>query len=415
MTTPNDPGEARLRQMFHDAAIELHPTRPAPDLATWPRRAPRGAFFRLSLGLAVCLLAAAAITVVVRPWGGSRAITSGDGAGAGGSLLTVQTNGAVEFLSPDTGAILRTLVGPSPVDSVGRHLSQPDGVTVADKVAYVSYVRPTPVIESIPLAGGTPQYVTEGMDPSASADGRNLAFYRLSDVGSEMSLGSSSGSVIVRDLATGQERTVYAPAGFSMVSSLSWSSDDSELAVSGFFMPGTTRALLRDTLSGVQLLELDQPLSATNPHFVGTPTTLLSSGPTWTDARFLGSGDTVGVLVTPRASSVCQKASTGVLSVDARTGRATTMATLPYNVSDAVFDRSGAFVAFQRVLPPQSCSEPTTTTTTTTTTTVPGRITIGTSGGATAVRTQWALYRWSAGVSTRLANNVAAVTFVPAS
>jgi hypothetical protein len=195
--------------------------------------------------------------------------------------------------------------------------------------------------------------------------------------------------------------------------------------MSDFFMPGTTGTLLRDTLSGVQLLTLDQPLSATNPHFVGTPTTPLSSSPTWTDARFLDSRDMLGVLATPRASSVCQKTSTAVLSVDATTGRATTVATVPYNASDAVFNQSGAFVAFQSVLPPRSCSEPTTTTTTTstTTTTVPGRISmptiasIGSSGGGmiSAVRTQWALYGWSAGVSTRLANKVAAVTFVAAS
>ena len=43
---------------------------------------------------------------------------------------------------------------------------------------------------------------------------------------------------MVRDLATGSERTVDSTTGFTVVEGLSWSSDDTELAMSGVFKSG---------------------------------------------------------------------------------------------------------------------------------------------------------------------------------
>ena len=219
MTDSDTAGEERLRQMFRQAAVQIHPVTPGPGFDTAPAKAPRTPTMRRSLALVLCVVAAAAITFAVHPWGGSRGAGLGDGTGSNGVLVAVASNGSIELLSPDSGAVLSTLVGPSPVDTSGRHLRQPLTITADTQFAYVGYEFPSPVIESIPLSGGTPTFVTAGLDPSVSPDGTELAY---------QSAGSTAaGDIIVRDLTRGSQQTIDSSIGFMMPWAISRSSSSS--------------------------------------------------------------------------------------------------------------------------------------------------------------------------------------------
>jgi hypothetical protein len=421
MTEPDESRETQLRALFHEAAREIHPTRPAPDttMTLTPTRPPRTASVRLTIALAVCVAVILALVLAVRPWGHTETEKAALGPGGSGALLTVESSGAVVLLDPQTGAVLSTVVGPSPVDSDGRHLSQPTDVTAAGEVAYVAYEEPVPVIERIPFGGGTPTYVTDGAFPAVSPDGTQLAFSVLrtgSDTG-----GSTDGVVTVRDLATGVERTVYTTAAVTLINHLSWSPDGTELTMSGIFVsplpttlsPGTPQPLVKE---GVQILALDQPLSTSNPHFLGTPTTwsgLQANDAAWADGQYLGSGANIAVL-SGAVGGICQVTPSSVLSVDPGTGQTTTVATFPYSVSNVVFDQSGDLIAVQRTLPPAACSEPTTTTTTTTTTVPDESVSRGSAEAIRLLPPQMVLDKWSDGTSSPLSTGVVAVAFVPA-
>ena len=238
--------------------------------AARPRRASRPATLGLSIGLAVCLVAALAVGLGLHTFGGSDDVGPAATTAPAGVLLTVRSDGVVALLSPATGAVVRTLVGPSPVDADGRHLSRPDGVAAAGGMAYVAYLQPEPVIESIPFAGGVPRYVTDGMYPSANRAGTELAFVRLPPATNQE---TDPEVVVIRDLATGSERVVDQAAANGLLQTTSWSSNGTELVLSGLFIPG----LLPDAVFAVQLLDLDQPLSSTNPRFVGTPKAILGA------------------------------------------------------------------------------------------------------------------------------------------
>jgi hypothetical protein len=414
MTESDTTGEERLRQMFRQAAVQIHPTTLGPGFDTRPARTRSATTLRRSLGVALCVAVAGAITFAVHPWGASQGPGLGDGTGSDGVLVAVASNGAVELLSPDSGAVLSTLIGPSPVDDSGRHLRRPLSITADTQFAYVAYESPKPVIERIPLSGGTPTYVTAGLDPSVSPDGTQLAYQSGGSTG--------EGDIVVRDLITGSQQTIDSWSGITFGNELSWSTDGTELALSGTFLstlpatlpPGTLPNLITE---GVQLLALNQPLSATNPHFLGTPvgfSGIQGGSPVWSDAQFLGSTGAI-VVVQSGSGGTCRSAPSRLVSVNPTSGDTTTVASFPYLVSDPILDQSGNLVAFQRSF--VSCTPPvtTTSTTSTTTTTVPGRFGGSASVGAFSTATTWTrsvLYKWSDGRASRLGGDVRAVTFV---
>lgn len=416
MIGPDDATERRLRTMFHDAAAGIQPTRPAPTPGAGPARAGRAVGSRLSLGLAVCVVVAAFAALGVHVWGGGGGAGTLPGGGGAGALVTIRADGSVDLLSPDTGAVLRTLVGPSPVDSSGRHLADPVAVTASKSEAYIAYGRLQSTVESVPLAGGPLTYVTDGMVPAVSPDGTMLAFFRLLPT-SDATSTTVTGAVVIRDLATGSERTVDPTTGLTVVEGLSWSTDDSELALTGLFGgSGTGASLVLDAELGVQVLELDEPISTTNPRFVGSPTPLSGGASTWADGQFLPSGSDLGVVVSSPGGA-CQAGPTTVVSVDPSTATTTTVATFGFRVSHAIFDEAGALVGFLRLsLPPGACHAPAPTTTTSST---PGRLGLGPGSGisrggtfSAAVPSRYDLYSWSDGTSSLLAIGVVAVTIV---
>jgi hypothetical protein len=366
--------------------------------------------------------AAWAVVTAVTPFGlyasAASGATGAPGSDSAGTFVTVRSDGTVELLSPRTGAVLHTLVGPSPTDSDGRHPGDAYAVTATKKAAFIAYYSPRPVIERIPLGGGRLTYLTYGMSPAVNRDGTELAVNRLASAG-----GSGSDHVVVRDLDSGSERTVYSGSG--IVEDLSWSANGTELAMSGEFESSATGSVAGEDSLGVQLLVLNQPNSGTNPHFVGTPYSLdplagasspsaaLASiaaskqAPTWTDGQFLGSGGSVAAVVSKPISSACQATTTTVVSVDPTTNQTTTVASFPFLVPNVVFDHEGGLVAFERP-PPPSCPRTSTTTTMTS-----GTGSSSSSETARAVRVRWVLYKWTNHNAIRLANDVVAVAVVP--
>jgi hypothetical protein len=409
MTGPDHATENRLRTMFLDAAPDIHPSRPAPGAGAARSRARRASVSRLSLGLAVCVAVAAVAALGVHVWGGSGGSRSLSGGGAAGDLLTIRSDGSVDLASPATGTVLRTLVGPSPVDSSGRRLHDPFAVTASESDAYIAYGRPRSTIESVPLAGGALTYVTDGMDPAVSPDGSMLAYFRLFRT-SDTTGRTVTGAVVVRNLASGSEKTVDSTAGFTIVQELSWSSDDTELAISGVFDSGAGASLVTDTRLGVQVLSLDEPTSGTNPRFVGSPTSLSAQTAVWSDGQFPGTGTDLAAIVNSPGSA-CQPGTTTVLSVDPTTGQTTPVASLPFRVLHVIFDQAGALVAFERVsLPPDACRVPAPTTTTTSG--AISRLGSSISGSAIVVADRYVLYRWANGASRQLATDIVAATIV---
>jgi hypothetical protein len=149
------------------------------------------------------------------------------------SIVAVTTAGVVEVLNPKTGLAIKTLSGMQ--DAVG------DEIAVTRSTVYFA-VHPqnscTDEIESVPLAGGTPDNVTTGVLPAISPNGSYLAFVREQTGGGvtpvRFGCGSSSGvEVVILDLATHAQTVYRAPPGQAApVSHLSWSPDNKMLLVS---------------------------------------------------------------------------------------------------------------------------------------------------------------------------------------
>jgi hypothetical protein len=396
-----------------EAAPRTLPTHSTPTSEATLLRRPWTRAPRVEFRAVTCIVVTA---VSVFGVGGSGATASPGGNSITGTFLTLRSSGVVELLSSHTGSVLRTLVGPSPIDSDGRHLGDADGLTATRTTAFIAFNSPRPVIESIPLGGGRLTYVTAGMSPAVNGAGTQLAFSRPSASG-----GSTTDNVVVRDLLTGSEASVYSNTGY--VEDLSWSADGTELAMSGDFETRAVGSSVGYDLVGVQVLALHLPISSTNPQFVGpayslnplTGATTSSAAlaniaasthaPIWTDGQFLGSGHNVAAVVSRPIGSVCQATSTVVVSVDSTTGTTTTVASFPFMVPNAVFDDEGDLVAFERP-PPVSCPRASPTTTS-------GNASSSASGSGRAVRIRWVLYKWNHHQAIRLTDDVIEVAVVP--
>jgi len=265
-------------------------------------------------------------------------------------------------------------------------------VAATSKLAYIGYDSPRFSIESVPLGGGAPTYVTHGMSPALSPDGTKMALFRLLPAHH-----TAIDEVVVRNLRTGSERTVYSATGVNVVNRLSWSPDSSELAMTGTFSSSPT-AGIGDFRLGVQILALDEPISATNPHFVGMSTTISGDSATFADAQFLGSSGRLAGL-TGGPLEACQPTSSVVASLDPATGQSVIVSAFPFGVAHVVFDQHGTLIAYEKY-PATPCPPPTPK---------------GEKGTAaiTASIAHWGLYGWVNGTSRHLVNDVIAATAVP--
>jgi hypothetical protein len=157
-------------------------------------------------------------------------------------IVAVTGKGALVVLNPATGEATRILVGSGVAG--GALAVSPDGSTVY----FAARVGCRDEIESVPVAGGTPTEITEGVLPSVSPDGTELAFARepfsggsahqVFLPGCRQAAPTSPGfSVVVRDLASGHETVYPAPPGTdsalpAAISRLSWAPSGRQLLVS---------------------------------------------------------------------------------------------------------------------------------------------------------------------------------------
>jgi WD40-like Beta Propeller Repeat len=239
-----------LRSGSADLAARLSPASPETVRARGNRRRRRRAIVS---GLLAFALGAAgggtAYASLARPAGGMPAgVYPGPAAAAGGAqagrpgIVAVTQAGAVVMLDPVTGRASRVLVASG---AVGDAVSVSPG---GSAVYFTVRKGCADVIESVPVAGGTPRAVTTGVLPAVSPDGSRLAFAREPARGGGTPIDYLKGcrlpditgtqlEVVVRDLATGQER-IYpgSPASPSAlpypVSRLSWAPDGRRLLVS---------------------------------------------------------------------------------------------------------------------------------------------------------------------------------------
>jgi hypothetical protein len=441
MSHPDEEFGSTLRQLLLDTAKEIHPTRPAPPAvvtssgswqqSTVPAIAPPRAkplvprFLVISFAVAI-IIAAVALTVSLRV---SSRGPAGSGASIPGALVVVRSNGAVDLINPNNGTVVKTLVGSSPTVAGGKHLGIPVGVTAHGNLAYVTYGTGSDLgaIYSVPLTGGHLSYVAAGMVAALSEDGSMLAYVRIGPnfgSGSRSNSAFESGSleeIVVRNLQTGSERTVYDPSGTVFFTGLSWSEGRSELLVSGIYENSpTANGPLPGFSERIGVLSLDASVSTDNPRFISSYRAQ-SSGPDRYDPNFIGAGQTVGVLSNV-PSAGCDIRSTSILTLDAVTGGVKTLlGTVPFDASDVQFSASGQPVAVTGFQP--KCVSAVTTTTLPPTSTTLSRIPVetnastGSSGGGTfgvvgQGSNSLSLYKWENGGAVKIASGVDQVAYV---
>jgi hypothetical protein len=180
----------------------------------------------------------AAVTLVLAA-GTAVAIGSGTAAYATGSgepgIVAVTSGGALVVLNPATGATTRTLVS---------HGVMGDELTAGPGGKTVYFATTGCEIESVPAAGGSPTKITRGVLPAINPEGTELAFarepyggfaYATKECGGAPT--TSSFSLLVRNLATGSQRSYPSPSAVPSalpfpITNLSWGPGGRQLAVS---------------------------------------------------------------------------------------------------------------------------------------------------------------------------------------
>lgn len=203
-------------------------------------------------------ITSAVLALVIGAGGGGIAFTSfdqpGPASGAGVTtapasaaparpgIVAVTGKGALVVLNPVTGEAIRVLVASGVAG--GALAVSPDGSTVY----FAARLGCRDEIESVPVTGGRPTEITEGVLPSVSPDGTQLAFAREPFGGgsahqaflpgcTQAAPRSSDFMVVVRDLASGHE-TVYPEPPLAnsalptAISRVSWAPGGQQLLVS---------------------------------------------------------------------------------------------------------------------------------------------------------------------------------------
>jgi hypothetical protein len=179
----------------------------------------------------------AAVTLALAA--GTAAISSGTAAYATGSgepgIVAATSNGALVVLNPATGATTRTLVHSG---VLGDELA----VSPSGKTVY--FATRSCEIESVPVAGGRTTEITRGVLPAINPEGTELAFAREPYGGFAYDTkacggapAASSFSLLVRNLATGSQRSYPSPSAVPSalpfpITNLSWGPGGRQLAVS---------------------------------------------------------------------------------------------------------------------------------------------------------------------------------------
>jgi hypothetical protein len=204
-----------------------------------------------------------------------------------GALLAARGVNELVFLSPSTGADLRTVsIGPKYVFTGGSPNTPPQLVVTSDgRTAFVSVQQagkadPTPVeILAVPLHGGTVQIVaTNASEPAISPDGRELA-YVMTTIGPGIGYRDPSSTIVILNLTSGHKKVIAlccsenAPGTSALtdISYLSWAPDGGSLVFSG-----SASGDLIGTWDWVGLLDLSKPVvelpaTGANPRTLAAP------------------------------------------------------------------------------------------------------------------------------------------------
>jgi hypothetical protein len=412
MTDSDEAFSTRLRQLLLDTSEEIHPTRsaPAPDSAFAESRLHTNRPVPRTMAIAfVSLLVLAIFALTFSFRSGSKSPAAGTV--IPGSLVAIETSGAVVVMNPNTGNVERTLVRPSPVIGHGPEIKMPYAVSATSGYVYVAYTEPVPRIYRVPFNGGPLSYVTDGIEPSVSSDGTQLAFVRVSN---PVDQSGSSEQIILRDLATGSERSVYDLGVTGVVTDISWSPDGNELSITGI-KSGVNSSPFSEppnVSSAVTVLDLGRPLSSHNPRLLITDN-VFPGQHLLSDAQFVGSG-TVAVL-SSRASA-CYDGSTDLLDVKASSGASKIIASLHLVVTQVQFDSAGPAI-FDGITGKCMPGATTTTAVTTPPTMNLGSTKPGSSSGTTFSSTVnikfLVLDKWENGKAVKIASGVVAVALVP--
>jgi hypothetical protein len=183
-------------------------------------------------GIVAAVTLALAAGAAVGSGGGTAAYATGSGEPG---IVAVTTGGALVVLNPATGATTRTLVS-------GKVMGDELAVSPSGKTVY--FATTGCEIESVPVAGGGPTKITRGVLPAINPEGTELAFVREPYGGFNYytkvcggAPAASSFSLVIRNLATGSERSYPSPSTVPSalpfpITNLSWGPGGRQLAVS---------------------------------------------------------------------------------------------------------------------------------------------------------------------------------------
>jgi len=247
------------------------------------RRRRRRVAARSSLGVVAVGVIAALVVTLTSPGGGRQDVAVGPASpqpgGRGGPALVAVSRTSVEFVSPATGAVLRTvpLASRLPSAPVGQIAASPSGREVYAAVYNSNLDTSCPrQLVAIDTATGAQRIIATGASaPAVNPAGTELAYLTSNGPLEGTGLGPVClpTTVTVQNLRTGTRRSwrISPPPvkgqGTEILESLAWAPQGADLVIGSGAGPS----------SGIQILDTAKPAGAGNPLTVGpwaTPTGL---------------------------------------------------------------------------------------------------------------------------------------------
>jgi hypothetical protein len=159
-------------------------------------------------------------------------------------IVVVGVNSRIEVVSSRTLRVIRTLATSTGLFQGPETLAaSPSGVLFFDGVRHYSEI-----VFSVPLAGGAVRAIAYGRTPAVSPDGKLLAY--VAETRGSAIRGVGPTGIVVRDLASGAQRTWVLPAADAYIPAMNWSPDGRHLAVTTGAGPGPVTLVLDTTAPG---------------------------------------------------------------------------------------------------------------------------------------------------------------------
>src|SRR5215469_2605452 len=152
-------------------------------------------------------------------------------------IVVVTGRARIEVVSSRTLRVMRTIATNAAMFAGPETLTaSPSGVLFFDSARDYSER-----VMSVPLAGGPVRQVAYGRTPAISPDGTLLAY--VAENKGSATLGPAPTGIVVRDLASGAQRTWALPPG-SYIPAMTWSPDGRHLAVTTAAGPSPVTVVL---------------------------------------------------------------------------------------------------------------------------------------------------------------------------